>query len=91
MTLRHRALTYITEGLENLDAAMSVVDRPTTLLYVPEIKFSALNSNISSAIKTGDGDLAFELVHRELDKVWDESYRVLKPGGVACINNRRRY
>ena len=29
---------------------------------------------------------AFELMHAELDKVWDECFRVLKSGGFLCIN-----
>ncbi|WP_423819192.1 site-specific DNA-methyltransferase [Salinimicrobium sp. TIG7-5_MAKvit] len=29
---------------------------------------------------------AFELMHKVLDKVWQECYRVLDDGGVACIN-----
>lgn len=29
---------------------------------------------------------AFELMHLELDKVWKECYRVIKPGGFMCIN-----
>ncbi len=28
----------------------------------------------------------FEAMHQELDKVWSECYRVLKPGGFACLN-----
>lgn len=32
------------------------------------------------------GREAFELMHRELDKVWRELYRLLVPGGIACIN-----
>lgn len=31
-------------------------------------------------------DVAFELMHQELDKVWSECYRVMKPGGFLCIN-----
>jgi modification methylase len=30
--------------------------------------------------------VAFELMHQILDRVWDEIWRVLKPGAVACIN-----
>lgn len=29
---------------------------------------------------------AFELMHKELDKVWRECFRVLKEGGFMCIN-----
>jgi len=33
-----------------------------------------------------DGKAAFEKMHELLDKTWKEVYRVLKPGGYACIN-----
>lgn len=33
-----------------------------------------------------DPDQAFELMHQELDKVWRECLRVIKPGGFLCIN-----
>ena len=29
---------------------------------------------------------AFELMHKELDKVWSECFRVIKDGGFLCIN-----
>jgi site-specific DNA-methyltransferase (adenine-specific) len=32
------------------------------------------------------GSLAFEQMHRQLDPVWGEVHRVLKAGGIACIN-----
>lgn len=33
-----------------------------------------------------DPDNAFELMHKELDKVWGECFRVIRPGGFLCIN-----
>lgn len=33
-----------------------------------------------------DPNTAFELMHIELDKVWQECFRVIKPGGFLCIN-----
>ncbi|HBF34016.1 TPA: modification methylase, partial [Candidatus Sumerlaeota bacterium] len=38
------------------------------------------------ALARDDGPAAFEAMHRVLDKVWDEMYRVLIPGGFICIN-----
>ena len=41
---------------------------------------------IKKALHNQTGLHAFELMHRQLDQVWDELYRVLIPGGIACIN-----
>ena len=48
--------------------------------------FSGLNPSIQDALRRSAGMEAFEGMHHELDHVWDEVYRVLKEGGVACIN-----
>ena len=34
----------------------------------------------------GDGNSAFELMHRLFHNMWGEVFRVLKYGGIACIN-----
>ncbi len=49
-----------------------------------EVMYS-LNPNIKDALKKSPS-VAFELMHRELDKVWAECFRVLKDGGFMCIN-----
>ena len=43
------------------------------------------NPQIAEAL-TSNPEYAFELMHQELDKVWDECFRVLKDGGFLCIN-----
>lgn len=43
------------------------------------------NTEILTYLQT-DPDTAFELMHSELDKVWQECFRVIKPGGFLCIN-----
>jgi DNA modification methylase len=48
--------------------------------------FSKQNPAIGEALENKDGKTAFELMNKELDKVWKEVYRVLKDGGIACIN-----
>ncbi len=44
------------------------------------------SKRISSCLSTGRGREAFQLMHEVLDRAWGESYRVLKNGGIACIN-----
>jgi DNA modification methylase len=41
---------------------------------------------IRKAMQSQAGMNAFELMHQQLDSVWDELHRVLVPGGIACIN-----
>lgn len=43
-------------------------------------------TSIRRAMDAGDGLLAFELMHRELDRVWEELQRVIAPGGIVCVN-----
>ena len=43
------------------------------------------NPAISNCLEK-EPDKAFELMHQELDKVWKECFRVIKPGGFLCIN-----
>ena len=38
------------------------------------------------ALATQSGMSAFELMHKQLDRVWEALHRVLIPGGIACIN-----
>ncbi|MHA1332486.1 MAG: NAD(P)/FAD-dependent oxidoreductase [Candidatus Odinarchaeia archaeon] len=63
MALPHRILTDILEGLDKLDAVIPGVASSSTLLYAPEIKFSAnrvpVNENMESPVENlfvaGDG------------------------------------
>lgn len=62
-----------------------VTSPPYPMIQMWDDVFSSLNPKIETFIKT-DPIWAFELMHRELDCVWRESYRVLKNGGFLCIN-----
>ena len=44
------------------------------------------DADIAKAMRRQQGMEAFELMHRQLDRVWAEVHRVLVPGGIACIN-----
>jgi hypothetical protein len=63
MALPHRLVTDIIEGLERLDKVIPGVASPSTLLYAPEVKFSAnriytnksLETPIENIFVAGDG------------------------------------
>ena len=63
-----------------------VTSPPYPMIAMWDDLFTRQNADIAHALKVSDGSAAFELMHRELDKVWDELSRVLKAGGVVCIN-----
>ncbi len=48
--------------------------------------FALQNPQINASLINNKGNHAFELMHLELDKVWNETIRVLRKGGIACIN-----
>jgi DNA modification methylase len=48
--------------------------------------FSNQNKKVAQALTQNNGSVAFEWMHKELDKIWDELFRVMKPGGIVCIN-----
>jgi modification methylase len=65
---------------------LMITSPPYPMIQMWDEMFSKQNPNIKEALDKNDGSLAFELMNQELDKVWDEVYRVLKDGGIACIN-----
>lgn len=63
-----------------------VTSPPYPMIEMWDELFSILNPFIGYELKNKNGNNAFLLMHKELDKVWKECYRVLKPGCLACIN-----
>ncbi len=48
--------------------------------------FSAADPDIGRALAAGDGNRAFDLMHRQLEPVWRECGRVVGDGGFVCLN-----
>lgn len=65
---------------------LMITSPPYPMIEMWDDIFSNQNEKIKDALSNKNGYLAFELMHQELDKVWKEVYRVLRFGGIACIN-----
>ncbi|MBU4054716.1 MAG: site-specific DNA-methyltransferase [Proteobacteria bacterium] len=63
-----------------------VTSPPYPMISMWDDIFNGQNQAVYEALKNNDGNAAFELMHQLLDPVWKELYRVMKPGGIACIN-----
>lgn len=59
---------------------------PYPMIAMWDQMFFEHNPKIKFFLDQNQPNMAFELMHRELDKVWDETYRILIDGGIACIN-----
>jgi DNA modification methylase len=63
-----------------------VTSPPYPMIEMWDGLFASLSPEAGRALKEADGRAAFEAMHRELDTVWAELHRVLRPGGLACLN-----
>jgi len=63
-----------------------VTSPPYPMIDMWDDLFRNMDPGIQKCLSRQDGPGAFEAMHRLLDPVWQECFRVLKPGGFACIN-----
>ena len=64
---------------------LMVTSPPYPMVSMWDAMFIDTNHKINEYIES-DPNSAFEAMHEKLDDVWLETYRVLKDGGIACIN-----
>lgn len=62
-----------------------VTSPPYPMIEMWDDIMSLQNKDITTALEEKPS-MAFELMHQEFDKVWRECYRLLKEGGLMCIN-----
>ncbi|PIN85931.1 modification methylase [Candidatus Woesearchaeota archaeon CG10_big_fil_rev_8_21_14_0_10_44_13] len=89
METNHKILFQNANNLHQIkdsSIALMITSPPYPMIEMWDNMFSEQNPEIKEALNKKDGSIAFELMNQELDKVWDEVYRVLIPGGIACIN-----
>ena len=66
--------------------SLVVTSPPYPMIQMWDDLFCLLDPRIKDALNSFSGDKAFELMHKCLDPVWKEVFRVLHQGGIACIN-----
>jgi DNA modification methylase len=89
MKTEHRIVVGDSRHLEAVDddsVELVVTSPPYPMIEMWDDSFADLNPAIEDRLDAGDGQRAFELMHDELDTVWNELNRVLVDGGIACIN-----
>jgi modification methylase len=63
-----------------------VTSPPYPMIEMWDSIFSEQNPLIAQHLEAKRGRDAFALMHTVLDTIWKECDRVLKPGGIVCIN-----
>lgn len=86
---QHRLYSGLAQNMSSIEdnsIELVVTSPPYPMINMWDEIMSKQNPAIENALKCNDGNRAFELMHQELDKVWNEVSRVLIPGGIVCIN-----
>ncbi len=89
MKTTHRIYYNDSKNMKELNdesVHLMLTSPPYPMIEMWDEVFSSQNKSIKDALENQDGNLAYDLMHKELDKVWKEVARVLIPGGIACIN-----
>lgn len=63
-----------------------VTSPPYPMISMWDDLFSSLNDEIGTQLASENGWIAFDMMHMELDRTWRELFRVVKEGGLVCIN-----
>src|SRR5690606_12265797 len=89
MPTSHRMIFSNASRLQDIDDEsldLVVTSPPYPMIAMWDEIMAEQNPAIRHSLEKGEGAGAFELMHQELDKVWRETIRVIKPGGMICIN-----
>lgn len=89
MKSTHRIVFENSKNMEDIPSEsvdLVITSPPYPMIEMWDEVFAAQNPEIRKALSRNQGSEAFELMHRELDLVWNEVYRILKKGAIACIN-----
>lgn len=88
-TTRHRVHFSDAASLPDVDDGavdLVVTSPPYPMIAMWDAILADGDAEVAAALESGDGERAFEAMHRGLDTVWAACKRVLCPGGLLCIN-----
>ncbi len=74
------------EGVADASVDLVVTSPPYPMVSMWDEGFAAADPDVARALAAEDGPSAFEAMHRSLDPAWSAAVRVLKPGGLLCVN-----
>ncbi|MGB5983918.1 MAG: site-specific DNA-methyltransferase [Desulfobacterales bacterium] len=74
------------EQLADRSVQLMITSPPYPMIEMWDDLFRGQDKRIDAALSKNLGREAFAAMHQRLDGVWKEVYRVLQPGGLACIN-----
>jgi DNA modification methylase len=89
METTHRVFVGDSRNLEPVaddSVELVVTSPPYPMIEMWDDLFADLDPAVDDALAAGDGRGAFDAMHAQLDRVWDELERVLVDGGIACVN-----
>ena len=72
--------------IEDGSVDLILTSPPYPMIEMWDQQFAQLDPAIEEALSLSKGHKAFRLMHEVLLPVWKECFRVLGPGGIACIN-----
>ena len=88
MTTKHSIIFSSSQNMTTIpdnSVQLIVTSPPYPMVQMWDDLFAAQNPEIADVLKVTP-HYAYELMHRELDKVWSECIRVLAYGGIICVN-----
>jgi modification methylase len=89
MRTTHRLVFSPAQDLSALasnSVELVVTSPPYPMIGMWDEALAAQSPAVAEALQANEGPKAFEGMHQELDRVWEELYRVCRPGGIVCIN-----
>lgn len=73
-------------GIEDASVDLVVTSPPYPMIEMWDAMFAEQDASIDVTLIENQPEQAFERMHRLLDSVWQECFRVMRPAGILCIN-----